>query len=134
MPIFARGRVARNLHAGDSMDASCMEDTHVADQNRNQGSKQGDGSDGNFKATPTDKEGTSRSGGSGSGMGSSGTGGSSGSSGTSSAGGSKGSGSTGYKAGSSGEDEEDFTAGDEGLDEEGGSSSGSSGSSGSRNR
>ena len=44
------------------MDASCMEDTHVADQNRNQGSKQGDGSDGNFKSNPTDKEGMGGSG------------------------------------------------------------------------
>jgi len=110
-----------------------MEDTHVADQNRNKDSKQNDGSDGNFKATPTDKEGMGSGGRSGSGMGGSGSGGSSGggTSGTSRAGGSRGSGSTGYNAGSTEEDEEDLTAGDEGLDEGGGSSSGSSGS---RNR
>src|SRR3569832_738917 len=76
MPICASGRVARNLHTRDSMDASCMEDTHVADQNRNKGSNPKDGSDGNFNSTPTDKEGMSGSGRSGSGSGSSGTGGS----------------------------------------------------------
>jgi hypothetical protein len=116
------------------MSASWMEDTHVADQNRNQGSKQADGGDGNFKSNPTDKEGQSAGERSASGMGGAGTGGTDmnktkgssgagGSSGKSSAGGSRGSGSTGYAAGSKDQDEEDTMQGDEGLDEgEGGSS------------
>jgi hypothetical protein len=46
----------------------------VADQNRNPGSKQADGSDGDFKSKPTDKEGLGASGGrTGSGVGSPGS-------------------------------------------------------------
>src|SRR6478672_9741080 len=73
---FSIGRVALDVNARSSIDASWMEDTHVADQNRNQGSNQTSGGDGNFKSNPTDKEGMSGSGRSGGGMGGSGSGGS----------------------------------------------------------
>jgi hypothetical protein len=112
------------------MDDSWMEDSHVADQNRNQdrnpGSKQADGGDGSSKAKPTDKEAMGGSGGrTGSGIGSPGrsdgmddaTTGSEG-------GGTSKSGTTGYSAGSRNQDQES----DDGEDLSGESGSGKSGS------